>query len=63
MRKTHKATVKRFRKTAKGKLVHNRQGDNSHLKTNKNRGQKTRLNKQTALVSAKEARKVKILMS
>jgi len=40
--KTHKATSKRFKKTASGKLMHYSQGDNSHLKTNKNRSEKAR---------------------
>ena len=40
--KTHKATSKRFKKTATGKLMHYSQGDNSHLKTNKNRSEKAR---------------------
>lgn len=40
--KTHKATSKRFKKTATGLLLHYSQGDNSHLKVNKNRAQKNR---------------------
>ena len=40
--KTHKATSKRFRKTATGKLLHYTQGDNSHLKAHKNRAEKAR---------------------
>lgn len=60
--KTHKATAKRFKKTAKGKLRHNRQRDNAHLKTNKDRGQKSRQNKQPALNSNAESKKIRILM-
>lgn len=40
--KTHKATQKRFKLTAGGKLMHNSQGDNAHLKANKDRGEKAR---------------------
>lgn len=40
--KTHKATAKRFKITSKGKVQHYSQGDNSHLKANKNRAQKSR---------------------
>ena len=40
--KTHKATSKRFRLTGSGKIMHNSQGDNSHLKANKDRGIKAR---------------------
>jgi ribosomal protein L35 len=40
--KTHKATSKRFRKSASGKILHYTQGDNSHLKANKNRAEKAR---------------------
>ncbi len=40
--KTHKATAKRFKITPSGKVRHYSQGDNSHLKANKNRGQKAR---------------------
>jgi len=60
--KTHKATAKRFKKTATGKLRHNRQRDNAHLKTNKDRGQKARQNKQPALASRKESKKINVLM-
>ncbi|MBN1915522.1 50S ribosomal protein L35 [Candidatus Dojkabacteria bacterium] len=63
MRKTHKATAKRFKITGKGKIVHNRQGDNAHLKTNKNRSQKARLNKQKVLASSKQAKNINILMN
>jgi large subunit ribosomal protein L35 len=60
--KTHKATSKRFKLTATGKVMHKRQGDNTHLKTRKNRGQKVRLNKQGELSNKKESNKVKRLM-
>jgi ribosomal protein L35 len=38
--KTHKATKKRFKLTANKKVLHYSQGDNSHLKANKDRGRK-----------------------
>lgn len=40
--KTHKATQKRFKISPKGKLLHYTQGDNAHLKANKDRGEKAR---------------------
>lgn len=60
--KTHKATVKRFKKTAKGKIRHKRQGDNAHLKTRKNRSQKVRLNRKGQLSAKKEIKKITRLM-
>lgn len=54
--KTHKATKKRFKLTAKNKLMHNTQGDNAHLKTNKYRGEKTR-GKGTHVLSSSGDRK------
>ncbi len=62
MKKTHKASVKRFKLTASGKLRHNRQKDNAHLKVNKTRAQKSRLNKQPSLQSNKEVQKIKSLI-
>jgi large subunit ribosomal protein L35 len=62
MKKTHKASAKRFKVTASGKVRHNRQKDNAHLKVNKTRAQKERLNKQPALSSSKEAQKIKSLI-
>ncbi len=56
--KTHKATSKRFRLTATGKLLHNSQGDNSHLKANKDRGQKARKKGQHSLGNQTETAKI-----
>jgi ribosomal protein L35 len=56
--KTHKATSKRFRVTAGGKLMHNSQGDNSHLKANKDRGQKARKKGQHVLGNTAETAKI-----
>lgn len=52
--KTHKATQKRFKLTASGKLMHNSQGDNSHLKANKDRGIKARKKGQHQLGAAQD---------
>jgi large subunit ribosomal protein L35 len=41
-RKTSKSIAKRFRKTARGRVLHARPGK-SHLNTNKSRGRKRRL--------------------
>jgi len=56
--KTHKATAKRFKLTKKGKLLHKSQGDNTHLKVNKNYHQKTRKNAKSALSNKNEAKKL-----
>lgn len=61
--KTHKATQKRFKVTAKGKLVHNHQHDNAHLKTNKSSRTLRRQEGESALGSKKEAKKLKSLMN
>ena len=60
--KTHKATAKRFRKSATGKLRHFRQGDNAHLKTNKTGRQLARQEGKTELASKKEVAKLKSLI-
>ena len=60
--KTHKATAKRFKTTASGKLVHKRQYDNDHLKVNKSNRTKNRQNKRAELGSNKQANKLKKLM-
>ncbi|MFQ5492715.1 MAG: 50S ribosomal protein L35 [Candidatus Dojkabacteria bacterium] len=60
--KTHKATAKRFKLTAKGRVRHNKQGDNAHLKAHKSRAQKKRKKGKTDLGSANQARKIKKLL-
>lgn len=62
MNKTHKATAKRFRVTKKGKLMHGSQGDNSHLKVNKDRHQKSRKNGMNSLGNKAETKKLINLM-
>jgi ribosomal protein L35 len=61
--KTHKATQKRFKLTAKGKLMHYTQGDNSHLKANKDRGEKARGKGNHALAGKGDVKKLIKLMS
>lgn len=61
--KTHKATVKRFKLTKNKKLMHNKQGDNAHLKANKSNRQKARKKGKTSLTSSGESNKIKKLMS
>jgi ribosomal protein L35 len=56
--KTHKATSKRFKVTPTGKVLHNSQGDNTHLKANKDRGQKARKKGQHGLNNKTEANKI-----
>lgn len=60
--KTHKATQKRFKLTGTGKIVHNSQGDNSHLKANKSRAQKKRKKGVNELSSKGEQKKIIKLM-
>lgn len=62
-KKTHKATAKRFKLTRKGKLMHNRQGDNAHLKANKTSLQKSRKKGTNQLASKSESKKIISLMS
>lgn len=59
--KTHKATKKRFKVTAKGKVVHQKQGNNEHLRIKKSNPRKARLNKQGTLGNSTEAKKIKRL--
>ncbi len=61
--KTHKATAKRFKVTGSGKLIHKTQGDNAHLKVNKNYHQKARKNSSEALGNKSETKKLKQLMN
>jgi ribosomal protein L35 len=60
--KTHKASQKRFKLSASGKLMHNSQFDNSHLKANKDRGIKARKKGQHALGATGEVNKILKLM-
>jgi len=60
--KTHKATSKRFKKTSTGKLMHYTQGDNSHLKANKNRAEKARKKGSHALTNKSNIKTIKKLM-
>lgn len=61
--KTHKATSKRFKVTAKGKLRHKRQMDNVHLKANKSNRTKNRQRKRGFLGSKSQIKTLKKLMS
>lgn len=62
--KTHKATAKRFKLTASGKLRHIGQGGgNGHSNSYKNRRQKRNPKRVNALASKKEAAKVMRLIS
>ncbi len=62
--KTHKASFKRFKKTASGKIKHYSQGDNSHLKANKDRGQKSRKKGSHTLTNKGDIKKiVKLIQS
>jgi len=60
--KTHKATAKRFKITGTGKLMHNRQGDNSHLKVNKSGRQLRRQEGKSVLKSKRETNKLKRML-
>lgn len=60
--KTHQATKKRFKLTGTGKVRHNRQGDNAHLKVNKSSAQKTRKKGKSQLSSEGEINKIKRLL-
>lgn len=55
--KTHKASSKRFKLSASGKVKHNVQGNN-HLKAGKNRAQKTRKKGFKVLNSKNEIAKI-----
>lgn len=60
--KTHKATAKRFKKTATGKLLHKRQGDNDHLMAHKSQKARNR-KKKTGCIKAKgQAKNIKKLL-
>ncbi len=60
--KTHKATVKRFKISASGKLRHSKQMDNAHLKVNKSKRQLNRQEGIATLVSKKEVSKLMRMM-
>lgn len=59
--KTHKATKKRFKVTAKGKLVHKRQGNNNHYMRKMSSSHRARVEGTVELSSKKEAKKIKQL--
>jgi len=56
--RTHKATAKRFSISATGKLMHKKQGNNSHLKVNKSRSTLRRQDGTVSLSSIKETKKL-----
>jgi ribosomal protein L35 len=60
--KTHKATQKRFKVTAGGKLKHYKQMDNAHLKTNKSNRRLRRQEGTGVLASRNEEKKLKGLI-
>ncbi|KXK26524.1 MAG: 50S ribosomal protein L35 [candidate division WS6 bacterium OLB20] len=60
--KTHKASKKRFKLTATGKVMHYKQGNN-HLKANKSGAQKKRRSGDTELGSKTQAKKIINLMN
>ncbi len=62
-KKTHKATAKRFKATASGKIVHKKQMDNAHLKANKSNRTKNRQKRGGTIGSKTQAKKIKQLMS
>jgi ribosomal protein L35 len=57
-KKTHKATAKRFKISASGKLSHKRQGNNNHYMTKKKSGRKLRVEQEGTVDSKKETRKL-----
>jgi large subunit ribosomal protein L35 len=57
--KTHKATSKRFKMTATGKLTHKRQGNNNHYMTKKSSGRKLRVEHDGGVDSIKQTKKLK----
>lgn len=59
--KTHKATAKRFKETASGKLKYTKQGNN-HLKSKKSNRELRRKKKQPTLSNKTEEKKLKQLM-
>ncbi len=60
--KTHKATKKRFKISGTGKLRHNKQRDNAHLKINKTNRRLRRQEGKTQLASDNEEKKLKRLI-
>lgn len=60
--KTHKASAKRFKKTASGQLVHKKQMDNTHLKAHKTNRTRNRQNKASMLDSSRQRNKIKGLI-
>jgi len=60
--KTHKASAKRFKLTATGKVTHFHTNDNSHMKVKKSTRTLRRQEGQSALGSKNEAKKIKRLL-
>lgn len=60
--KTHKASAKRFKKTASGLLIHKKQMDNTHLKAHKTNRSINRQNKSSMLDSKRQIKKIKALI-
>lgn len=60
--RTHKATAKRFRVTKNGKVIHEKQYNNSHLKTNKNNRTLRRQEGKAVLSSLHESKKLASLI-
>jgi large subunit ribosomal protein L35 len=61
--KSHKASKKRFKQTASGKLKHWKQFDNAHLRTKKSNRRKRRLAGSTHLTNNKQVVKIKTVSS
>lgn len=59
--KTHKSTVKRFRVTATGKLIHRPQDHGNNSMTKKSSQRRNRIKKDSVLSSAKQTRLLKKL--
>lgn len=60
--KTHKATKKRFKISANGKVRHKKQRDNAHLKTKKTNRRLRRQEGKGQLSNDTEAKKIKRLI-
>ena len=56
--KTHKATAKRFKVSGSGKVRHQKQGNNDHLKIKKSSSRKARLRGSDSLSNKTEKTKV-----
>ena len=60
--KTHKATVKRFKITSRGKLLHKKQGNNEHMMAHKSARAKNRKKNMTSICSKDQTRNLKRLI-